>query len=380
MKYTFKLTLLLLLSSSFLFGQSTAKISDNFKKYGLNESNIPEKWEDGMRTNGEKGSYEWWYFDTHLEDGSTAVIIFYTKHFNKINKALLPLITINIQKPDGTTISKRIEYDDKLFSGAKDSCNVRIGKNYFRGNLLEYEIHFEDDDLNLTAKIKRTAESWRPKTGHMVFGEDVEDYFAWVVPVPQGHAELEYTYKGNTSIAQGSCYHDHNWGNRIMIDLFNHWYWARAEIDPYCVIASEMIAEEEYNNESIIVFNLAKDGKTIVDNESLVKAYRTYGKMHPELNKDISDEVSFIYEDPETNYRYEFNLFRKNNIVEVDLLLSATGSKNMKYRMARMLTGFDGAYFRFTGIAEIKVYKGDVLIESYSSDKAIWELMYFGKP
>jgi len=28
--------------------------------------------EDGMRTTGEKDTYEWWYFDTHLDDGTPA--------------------------------------------------------------------------------------------------------------------------------------------------------------------------------------------------------------------------------------------------------------------------------------------------------------------
>ena len=379
MSGSYLLAILWLLPLSFLIGQDNAVLSKDFKKYELNESNFPEKWEDGMRTTGEKGSFEWWYFDTHLEDGSTIVIIFYTKHFNKINKPLLPYITIDIKKPDGTSILKSIEYDAKLFSATRDSCNVQIGKNYFRGNLHEYEIHFEDENLNLTAKVKRTTDSWRPKTGHLEFGDEGEDYFAWIVPVPQGQAIVEYTYKNETNASKGSCYHDHNWGNRILIDLFNHWYWARAEIGPYSVIASEMIAEEQYSNKSLIVYNLSKDGKTIIDNEAFVKAYRTYGKMHPKLNKDISDDVSFIYKDPETDYRYEFNLFRKKTILEVDLLLSVTGNKNFKYRLARIMTGFDGAYFRFTGLAEIKVFKGDELIESHFSDKAIWELMYFGK-
>jgi hypothetical protein len=29
-----------------------------------------------------------------------------------------------------------------------------------------YKIHFEDEDINLTADITKTTESWRPKTGH----------------------------------------------------------------------------------------------------------------------------------------------------------------------------------------------------------------------
>jgi hypothetical protein len=53
--------------------------------YNLNESNTPEKWEDGIRTSGEKGTYEWWYFDAHLDDGSTVVIVFFTKFMTSIN-------------------------------------------------------------------------------------------------------------------------------------------------------------------------------------------------------------------------------------------------------------------------------------------------------
>jgi hypothetical protein len=47
------------------------------------------------------------------------------------------------------------------------------------------------------------------------------------------------------------------------MELFNHWYWSRAEIGPYNVIASEMIAEKEFNNESTIVFNVSKTGKQL---------------------------------------------------------------------------------------------------------------------
>ncbi len=358
-----------------------AKVGPDFKKYGLNPSNSPEKWEDGMRSDGSSGTYEWWYLDSHLEDGSTAVIVFFTKHFNNVNKPLSPLITIEMERPDGVKIIKSINYEDKLFSSAKDSCDVRIGDNYFRGNLDEYEIHFEDEDLNITAKVTRTAESWRPKTGHMEFGEDAKDYFAWVVSVPAGKVDFAYTYKGEKFHLQGSCYHDHNWGNRNMVDLFNHWYWSRAEIGPYTIIASEMVAEKEYDNQNILVYNLSKNGKIIADNEECLKLYKTHGMKHPTLNKNISNELSFVYDDPKTGYRYEYNLYREAIIYETDLLLAALGKgrKDLKYRLIRLFTGFDGAYFRFKGRAEIKVFKDDKLIEFLKGDKAFWELMYFGK-
>jgi hypothetical protein len=376
------LILLMLLIAATGYGQVTdnplANVSLDYAKYNLNTSNVPEKWEDGMRTDGGKGSYEWWYFDSHLDDGSTVVMIFYTKPFVNLNKDLTPFITMEIDRPDGTSIKKRYFGAVEEFSSAKDSCNVVIGKNYFRGNLKQYEIHFEDDELNITATVERTTESWRPKTGHIVFGADKTDYFAWVVSVPQGKTEIEYTYRNEKTTAKGSCYHDHNWGNKSILKAFNHWYWSRAEIGPYNVIASEMIAEKEYDSQNIVVFNVSKDGKTVVDDGSKVTMYQTYGKIHPTLKKDVSDDIVFIYDNPNDIFRYEYYLYREKNLLEVDLLEASIESK-FKRRLARLLTDFDGAYFRMTGRAEIRVFKDNVLIETHKSSTAVWELMYFGK-
>ncbi len=101
--------------------------------------------------------------------------------------------------------------------------------------------------------------------------------------------------------------------------------------------------------------------------------------MHPTLNKDISDDLIFIYDDPQDDYRYEYYLFRENTIVETDLIAASLGN-GLKYRLAKMLTSIEPAYFRFTGKAELRVYKADELIEKYASSEAVWELMYFGKP
>ncbi len=165
-----------------------------------------------------------------------------------------------------------------------------------------------------------------------------------------------------------------------MSKLFNNWYWARAEVGPYNIIASEMISEKKFNNDNIVVFNISKNGKTIADNGEQVKLYRTYGKMHPTLNKDISDDLIFIYNNPEDEYRYELYLFKEKIIEEWDILEDSLGGKGLAYIAAKAITGFDGAYFRFAGKSEVKVFKADKLIEKHSSSTAVWELMYFGKP
>ena len=34
------------------------------------------EFEDGQRIDTERGRYEWWYFDSHLDNGATVVVVF----------------------------------------------------------------------------------------------------------------------------------------------------------------------------------------------------------------------------------------------------------------------------------------------------------------
>lgn len=349
-----------------------------YKNLNLKQGSTPEIWEDGIRTGGVKGTYEWWYFDTHLDDGSTMVIIFFTKPFTQINKGLSPVAAVSIKKPDGTTIERIYYGEPEDFSASEEKCDVVIGKNTFRGDLQHYEIHFEDEDLNLDADIQRETESWRPQTGHFYYG-DKGDYFAWVVPVPNGHAKVNYTYKGESVTAGGSCYHDHNWGNKNMADLMNHWYWSRAQIGPYTVIAAELIGEKDYNNSSVVVFNLSKDGKTVVDDGNNVRLLRSYGKIQAIGKKPISDELMFIYECEDEEYAYVYTLTKEKNIEETKILDKIGSMPKIQIMLIELFTGFDGAYYRMVGTANLKVYKNGSLVEEYTNTEAIWELMFFGK-
>lgn len=377
----FRLLLLILFPLSLLAQEDAHKLaylSKDYKKYGLETTNIPALWEDGLRTTGGKGSYEWWYFDTHLEDGSSAVIVFYTKDFVQANRKMTPTISLNIDRPDGTKIARRIEYKASEATFLKDSCHVQIGKSYFKGNLKEYEIHFEGEGLTIDAKLTRQTNSWRPKTGHVVFGEQEENYFAWVVPVPQGNVEFSYSLGEEKKQLKGNGYHDHNWGNISIMELFNHWYWSRAKVGPYNIIAFEMIAEKKYDKEPIVLLNISKNGQTVVDNEEVVNVYRSYGQLHPQLKKDISDDLLWVYDNPDDGYRYEYALFREKSMLEVDMLAVVVPSGFIRF-FVRALTGFSGSYYRFTGPTVLRVFKDNVLIEEHKTKASIWELMYFGK-
>jgi hypothetical protein len=80
-----------------------------------------------------------------------------------INKSLTPLVTLNIDKADGTKIEKSFSVIQTILL-QKIRVTLKLEK-LFRGKFKTYKIHFEDEDINLTADITKTTERDQ-KTGH----------------------------------------------------------------------------------------------------------------------------------------------------------------------------------------------------------------------
>ena len=173
--------------------------------------------EDGIRTEAKSGSYEWWYFDSKYEDGSSLVIIFYTKPVTSFEGAFKPYVTLNYINPNGKEIRTSFESED--FSFSKDCCDVRIGDCYIKGDLSHYEIYFKNDEVECRLTLDGSVPSWRPDSGKILFGK--KDYFAWLPSVPEGKVVGTLNTKDECIPLDGTGYHDHNWGNKLMILLMN---------------------------------------------------------------------------------------------------------------------------------------------------------------
>src|ERR1700721_2413188 len=90
----------------------------DYQKLGIDPVEAAE-FEDGQRIGTEKGRYEWWYFDAHLDDGATVVVVFYTKPNVSPNGPLAPRISIDITLPDGRTFQKFLDTNPEVFHAAK---------------------------------------------------------------------------------------------------------------------------------------------------------------------------------------------------------------------------------------------------------------------
>jgi hypothetical protein len=163
------------------------------------------RFEDGQRTGTESGHYEWWYFDAHLGDGTTVVVVFYTKPSVSPNGPLAPLITIDITLPDGRSFQKLLDTRPELFSASKSTCDIRIGTNRFCGDLHRYHITATIEEISVDIELMGEVRAWRPKSGHLYFGtEEREKLFAWLPAVPHGLASVRYRIGNEEHRASGS--------------------------------------------------------------------------------------------------------------------------------------------------------------------------------
>ena len=232
------------------------------KEMGLTKK--VQNFEDGLRTEPGSGSYEWWYFDSKYADGSSLVIVFYTKNVTSFASKFKPFVSLNYINPNGTEIRTELHSDD--YSFGKDGCNVRIGDCYVKGDLSHYDIYFKDEQAECRLTLDASVPSWRPDSGHIYFGK--KDFFAWLPSVPEGKMNGELKTGGECIKLCGTGYHDHNWGNKLMILLMNDWYWGRAKIGDYVAVSSYIYANKKDGYKSIPIFMLAKDGEILTGDAS----------------------------------------------------------------------------------------------------------------
>lgn len=164
------------------------------KQLGLKKGEV-EVWEDGFRSGHAPGSFEWWYFDAIMEDGSSVSLNLSTKMVGADN---VPAVTINAATSDGTKYKNVINYTSADGSFSKERCDVLIGPHYFRGDLMDYEIKVEPiHGIGCDLKLHSRCKPWRPETGHVVFDETGK-FFTWLFVVPQGDVTGTLTIDGKT--------------------------------------------------------------------------------------------------------------------------------------------------------------------------------------
>ncbi|MBR4063124.1 MAG: hydroxyneurosporene dehydrogenase [Clostridia bacterium] len=346
----------------------------HYEQMVLNKNEV-EVWEDGSRVDGSKGSYEWWYYDSHYPDGTVLVLFFFSKMPIAVDGPIKPISTMELTLPDGRKFSEEVYATIEESHYSKDKCDVKIGECFCRGDLKHYDVVFKGKTMSARLTLDGTIRAWRSQTGSIFFGDNEEHYFAWLPAIPEGRAVADVIYDGGKELhLEGSGYHDHNWGNISMLKLMHHWYWGRAKIGNYKVISSWITAEKKYGYKDHDVFMIAKDGEILGDNSNHTLKFLPEDRYIDEhTGKPVYSKVIYEYT-TESGDEYRITYDRSGDINKtrfVDVLPKPLV-------LLAKLIGFDGGYLRFEGTATIEKLECGKIVEKVS-DPAVWELMYFGK-
>jgi len=253
-------------------------------------------WEDGRRTSKSADTFEWWYFDGLLDDGTVVVVWFGDNwFFGSHDRA----VTIELTPP-GKPTRRVMRTFEEPGSFSSDVADIKIGPHQFKGDLDTYSIHVdpaETGGVGCDLTLRRRVASYRPATGYIEAGKQ---FFAWLVPVPEGAVTGTLTADGETREVTGSGYHDHNWGNVSPAKLFDSWWWGRGRSGEHTIIASEIHGKSAVGGTSIPLFFIGDEHQVEVNAfGSDVSTIKGDPVRHPDSNhkRPIGSGISFITAD-----------------------------------------------------------------------------------
>jgi|GEM_PF-369638 len=284
--------------------------------------------------------YEWWYLDAVFDNGYSMSTSWQIVDPSLIGgKNQTRLVQFAIYDPSGKKTSVDANFAEKDCTASKTSCDVTMGTNTLKGNLVHYDIVFQDKDLGCKLSFDSLAEGFRnPPDGLSYFTKNPDRWIGWTIAQPRATVTGTLTLNGKEIPVRGTGYHDHNWGNVALSDMYNYWYWGRIFLPDYSFIYSvgEMIDSLGKKPSSVI---FAYKGAQLVD-----------------VTTDITAEPSDFVLDKFTGAKYPQALVLRvagkactgtlthklNHIVETQL---PPGAKE----------GQGKAYFRFLSDCDIKL-------------------------
>jgi len=325
---------------------------------------VVSTWEDGLRTSGQNKEFEWWYFDAKLDNGDILVAYFYKVHF--IGDQYF--IGFNYTDNNGQEFFKMKYFKSKEVSFSADSCNVTFGNNYFRGNLQTYEINLDPNDFDGTGfniKLESTLKPYRPQDGIIKAGTD---YFAWLAAVPNGNVDGIVTIDNKPKKVTGSGYHDHNWGNTALQNLFDGWVWFRGNVKDKTIVAAVLYITDYRGGYDIPILYIAnKDGAIVNrfgEDGLFSKKSDRITDIYSEKNEPLFKTMEMITEDG-----YRLKIKGKNVLENITIFKRMGLPFPIRYGMS--LSKIDPYYSRYNSKLTLIDKEGNKTEEGFG----VYEIM-----
>jgi len=205
-------------------------------------------YEDGQRVAITDSTFEWWYFDMIMDDGSTCVVNFLNKP-PFTTSGLLPILQLNISPPwEGQYFQELATFPASTYSAAPERCSVRMGSNLVEGDLQTYRIQAASETLAVDLTVEGWVPGWR--TGPFLSPDEAaQQWLGEQVIIPSGTVSGTLMYDGMPpNTVTGTCYHDHQWGGASLQSSADakvtSWYWGRARVGDHSIVFAQVLGQE----------------------------------------------------------------------------------------------------------------------------------------
>jgi predicted secreted hydrolase len=128
--------------------------------------------------------------------------------------------------------------DSRDCSASPERCDVKMGSSYLRQENGLYKMSMHARNIGCELTYKGILPGWKSGDGNFPGGALSRGWAGWVIPCPRAKVEGNLFIKGEEIKVTGEGYHDHNWGDIDLYDLFKGWYWGRLNDSRYTIIFS----------------------------------------------------------------------------------------------------------------------------------------------
>lgn len=349
---------------------------EDYERLKLNPD-VVEPWEHGRRRAPEIPlAMENWYFDSIMEDGTKAVVVFMTKTGDKRQLPVdTPNARIQLTAPDGR------EFHDVFYVAEEESetrwgeCYVKFGPHSFVGDLVDCDICISPiHGIGCNLHLHGLTKPFRPGTGYIAFGDDEAKEYTWLT-FPRCEVTGTLTYDGQIHQVHGTGYHDHQFHNTDSMSTIHHWFWGRGSLGDYTTATFDITANEKYGFRHIPVFCIMdKSGEVIFDGTEHGECKIKELYWSEPAKKYFPKVIEFYYENDGKKVCYKVEWQQE---IEVRPPESIYGKADPEMAAKLDKMGLDPSYIRYRGIADLEIAEGDKVTKA--SGDTIFEYAYFGK-
>jgi hypothetical protein len=267
------------------------------EQYALNPADFYlDKADDSTHDTLSPVNYEWWYFDAAFDNNYSMASIWWDLSGTDKEDGTVKqrFIDFSVYDPAGEKTMVKIPFDNSAVFISNEKCDVKMGDNRVFGEPPLYKLHFLADGLGGDLVFENLVQGYRtPPDGTTYFSMNPLIYMGWTIAQPRARVKGKLTVDGKEMIVNGTGYHDHNWGNIGIGELYDYWYWGRIFLPEHTLIYSAGQLGESMDHAPMSVVMSFESDKLV------------------DMSQEIISEPGDFVTDNETGIEYPQNLVLK---------------------------------------------------------------------